>query len=277
MPNETAPMSTIADPAQPWVERVSGLEEEIRNLRRLQLTIERNNTLFEALLASSRDGIALTRLDGTIIKVVRAILGYARELSGISAYDFVYEDDRERVRAAYQLLSHRRKSRAELEVRMIRPDKSLVWAEVSITDMLDNPAVQAIVLNYRDITQLRASELAAAELEVVIRFAPFAIFSGNLAGEILSWNERARELFGHEHHEIIGRPIWTLVPRGLREEEQRRRFLAIERGTASEKIRTTALRKDGSYLALEIVLSPIVAAGRVRGLAQLSYPVDPPC
>jgi PAS domain S-box-containing protein len=275
MPNQTPLESVIVDPAQQWIERVSGLEEEIRNLRRLHLTIERNNTLFEALLASSRDGITLTRLDGTIIRAVRPILGYeVSELPGTPIYKLLHAEDCEALRAAYRRLGDREQGQIELELRLHRPDGSFAWVQCTLTDMLDNPAVLAIVINYRNVTRLKTSEFAAAEFEAVIRRAPFAVFSKNMDGEILSWNERAKDLFGYERDEIVGRHISTLVPPELREEEQRHRSLAIERKMATPKIRTKGLRKDGTHFPLELVLSPIVTGGCVRGIAQLSYPLS---
>ncbi len=275
MPNDTAPESAISDPAQPWMETISGLEEEIRNLRRLHLTIERNNQLFEALLSSSRDGITLTRLDGTIIRVVRPILGYATATSGLSLYDFVCPDDWEELRSAYRRLGERGEQQMELEFRMRRPDGSFPWVESTITDMLDNPAVQAIVLNYRNVTRLKLSEFRAAECEAVVGFAPFAVFSTNTAGEILSWNARAGELFGYPRDEILGRHVRMLVPPEGREEELRRRSSVMEQKIATGKVRTVGLRKDGAALPMEVLLSPIIVHGRVRGIAQLSLSLAP--
>ena len=274
MPNEIAVDSAIADPQQTLIERVSELEEEVRNLLRLHAAIERNNALFEALLASSRDGITLTRCDGTIIKVVRGILGYAKDLSGASVYDIVYPEDREAMRAAYRQLVERRQRRVEIEFHMYAADGSPAWIECTMTDMLDDPAVLAIVLNYRNVTRLKASQFAEAEFEAAIRFAPFAVFSKNTSGEILTWNASARELFGYERDEIVGSHISTLIPPELREEEVHHRSFVVERRTVKPGIRTVGVRKDGRRLLLEVVLSPIVVDGGVRGIAQLSYPLE---
>ena len=62
---------------QTLLERISELEEQVRNLRQIEATLHRNTALFEALIAASHDGIALTRADGTVIRVVHSILGYA--------------------------------------------------------------------------------------------------------------------------------------------------------------------------------------------------------
>jgi len=256
------------------VERISELEEEIRNLRRLHLTIERNSRLFEALLAASQDGITLTRLDGTIIRTVRPILGYgAADVSGKPVCDFVHPDDREIMRQAYRRIREDGQRQSDSELRLLGPCGSSVWVRGTITDMLDNPAVQAIVHNYRNVTEIKAGEMAAAELAAVIRHAPFAIFSKTIAGQILSWNGGAREMYGYEPEEIVGRHISELVPLELRDEEQHYRSIAIQQRTATPRIRTVRIRKDGTSIPVDLVLSPILSAGRIEGVAHLAYPL----
>src|SRR3954468_6669631 len=94
----------IAPPApcgelQSLRERISERDEQIANLKHLEGTIRRNNRLFEALIAASQDGIALTRPDATIIRVVKSILGYGPgTLSGMSVYDAIHADDHEAMR-----------------------------------------------------------------------------------------------------------------------------------------------------------------------------------
>jgi PAS domain S-box-containing protein len=176
---------------QEMLERISDLEEEIRNLLRLHQTIERNTGLFEALIAAGREGICLSRLDGSLIRIVKPILGYTGPaLNGVSIFDLVHGDDREALREIYGQITSGAERSVVVEARMIQPDGS--WARVQdrITDMLDNPAVHAVVHNYQNVTELRAGELAAAELQAVMRHAPFAMFSKSVEGEILSWKRR---------------------------------------------------------------------------------------
>lgn len=132
------------------MERVSELEEQLEHARCLQLTIERNNHLFEALLASSQDGIALTRLDGSMIRIVRPIAGWdPGDTAGMTVFDFVHPEDAPAVRETYRQFAEKRISRISHELRLLRPDGSAVRIEGTVTDMLDDPAVQAIVHNYR--------------------------------------------------------------------------------------------------------------------------------
>ena len=274
MHNETVIESGIIPPTHELVERISELEEEIRNLRRLQATIERNNTLFAALLASSHDGIALTRLDGTMIRIVHSLAGYApAELSGTSVYDLVHPDDRQGMRECYARFTGGGSRPVVHQTRLLRPDGSFLWVEGTITDMIDNPAVHAIVHNYRNISEIKAGEVASAELAAVIHHAPFAIFSKSVSGEILSWNDGAKQMFGYRHDEIVGCHVSVLVPPELQAEEESCRSRVIQDGITSPKFRTVRVRKDGAHLPIELVLSPLISVGRIHGVAHLSYAV----
>ncbi len=276
MPNPTI-IESPNPPTHELVERISELEEDIRNLRRLQLTIQRNNTLFEALLASSHDGITLTRLDGTLIRVVRSIVGYgSTELTGTSIYDLVHAQDRAGMREHYALLAQGAVRQIEHQTRLLRPDGSFMWVQGTITDMIDDPAVQAIVHNYWNVTQQKAAEIASAELAAVIRYAPFATFSKSMTGEILTWNDGAKEMFGYQSGEIIGRHVSVLVPAELQLEEERYRSLVIQQKTPTPKLRTVRIRKDGGRLPIELVLSPLLTGECIHGVAHLSYAVPPP-
>ena len=269
------PANSIHSP-QGLLERISELEEEVSNLRRLHLTIERNNGLFEALLAASQDGIALSRLDGTIIRIVKPVLGHVpANVAGVSIYDLVHPDDRATLREAYLRIIAGTERSIFHEVRMLLPDGTCVTVQDTMTDMLDNPAVHAVVHNYRNVTQLRAAEFARAELEAVIRHTPFAVFSKSTTGEILSWNDGAKAMFGYEREEILGRHIWTLVPFELREEEQLRRASVIEQRTTLSNISTVRVGADGTLIPVELVLAPLIASGLVHGVVHMSYRCAP--
>jgi len=275
MSSQNTLASRDSDDRQRLVERISDLEQDLWNARRLHLTIERNNRLFEALLASSTEGIALTRLDGTLIRVIRSIAGHVgADLVGLSVFDFIHPEDTGRMLECYRQIAAKRVHKIEHECRLLKRDGSSVWVAGTITDMLDDPAVQAIVHNYRSVSERKDAELAAAEFAAVIQQAPFAAFSKRVTGEILTWNQGAREMFGYEAGEIIGQSISVLVPPALWDEERHRRSLVVEKRVATPKFQTLRLRKDGTLIPIELVLSPLIAGGRVEGVAHLSYRRD---
>lgn len=259
------------DELQSLRERVSELDEQVRNLQRLEVIIRRNNDLFEALLAASMDGVALTRTDGTIIRVVKSVLGYAAaEAYGRSVYDFVHPEDRQSMRECFEQIVGRRAHQVRIEVRMLKPGGSIVWIEDTITDMIDDPNVLAIVHNYRDVTERKTAESAAQELAALIQVASFAFFSKDPQGRILSWNSGAERSFGYTRDEIVGQHISMLVPAGLQADEQAMRSAVVQNGKSEGPLRTVRIHKNGSHIPVEVTLTPLMREGRVHAIVHLS-------
>jgi PAS domain S-box-containing protein len=223
------------------------------------------------MLSHSRDAIILTGPDGRIVRIVRSIAGYSPlEMAGTPVEMGVHPEDRDTVRDCYRRLLSRAAASVEIEVRILRPEGSSFWAEVTVTDMLDAPDVQAIVCNFSDITLRKEHELAMAEFEAIVQSSDYAIFSKDAAGQILTWNRGAQNMFGYTAGEITGNHIGVLVPEELREEERTARERAFETGEAIE-FRTERVHKDGSRIPVALQLSPVLDRhGRVRGLSHIS-------
>ncbi|MDR3702396.1 MAG: PAS domain S-box protein [Candidatus Sulfopaludibacter sp.] len=270
MSSDTTSALISRDDVQRLLDRISDLQQELWNTRRLQETIERNNRMFEALLASSHDGIALTRLDGILIRVIRSVAGWnPAELAGVPVFRLIHPDDVKQMRECYRQIAEKRVAKVSHEVRLMRPDGSSIRVVGTVSDMLDDPAVQAIVHNYASITEGKSQELVAA-----IQQAPFAAFSKSKTGEILTWNRGAQEMFGYRADEIIGRSVSVLVPPERSEEAQRCLARVIEQGAAHPVIHTQRLRKDGSRIPIALVLCPAMSGERVEGVIHLSYPLS---
>ncbi len=148
-PTEPTPPGASQEQVQRLLDRISDLEQELWNTRRLHETIERNNRLFEALLASSQEGIALTRLDGVVIRVIRSVGGWdPGETAGMPIFRLIHPDDVEQMRQSYHQIAEKRVEKVSHQFRLLRPDGSSMLVAGTVTDMLDDPAVQAIVHNY---------------------------------------------------------------------------------------------------------------------------------
>jgi len=251
--------------------RISELEEEQTNLRLLDEAVRRNTAMFEALVANSSDGIALTGPDRRIVKIVKATLGYnPAELSGAQLESLIHVEDADILSDCYVELLSRRSKSVEFEGRFRRPDGSYGWICAKLTDMLDDPNVQAIVCNYSDITRHKQYDLMAAEFAAVVESADQAIFSKDLEGNILTWNLGAEKQYGYSSEEVAGRHVWMLVPPEFQEEEKRSRC-RVKIARQPLQLRTLRVRKDGLRIPVLVQLAPILDRyGRTRGISHSS-------
>jgi PAS domain S-box-containing protein len=94
-----------------------------------------------------------------------------------------------------------------------------------------------------------------AQSSAIIHFADDAIISKSLNGIIKTWNPAAERMFGYAAAEIVGRSIELLIPPD-RAEEEPMILRRIKAGERIERFETVRVRKDGSFVPVEITVSP---------------------
>lgn len=110
---------------------------------------------FKALVQDGSDLIAILDESANykyVAPTTESILGItAEEFVGTNAFDYIHQDDRERLAAIIAGL-------AENEQKAIKPFRftdaggNWRWIETVITNMLENPAVEGFVVNSRDVS-----------------------------------------------------------------------------------------------------------------------------
>jgi PAS domain S-box-containing protein len=262
-----------AEQVETLVNRISQLEEENGRLKLLEETIARNTALFEALVANSWEGISLIGPDRRIVRVVRSALGYQPfEVSGTRIESLIHPDDREILLDCWNELLARRAKSVEFEGRIRNPDGSYGWVLARLTDMLDDPNVQAIVCNCAHVTERKRHELVRAEFDAIAESADRAVFSVDLDGVILTWNEGAKKLLGYPSKEVVGRDIAILIPGDLQEEERCMRIEAGQEGRPREWS-TMRVHRNGLRMPLQVTLTPVLDRyGRARSFCHVAVP-----
>ena len=135
--------------------------EQVRQLQRHQSENEALHR-FRVILENSWDALALIGSDGIIRycspSTVR-ILGYtAEEFVGHSIFEFMHPDDRERTQRLFAQLLAKPDDVITSSYRYRHKDGRWRWLEASGANLLADPSVQAIVGNFRDITEQREAE-----------------------------------------------------------------------------------------------------------------------
>jgi PAS domain S-box-containing protein len=137
-------------------DRIAELEAENAHFRDLEETVRRNARLVEVLLDKSHDGFLLVTPQLTVLRIMHSALGNTDEnLAGRPVLTKVHPEDRARVAEAFSRLLSNPSHAITLECRASDRNGAWRWVEVEMTDMLDDPYVQAIVFNSRDITARR--------------------------------------------------------------------------------------------------------------------------
>jgi len=163
----------------------------------------KNEQRFKALVQEGSDLIAILSKEGQYLYVSPTstkVLGIEPEFFiGKIAYNFIHEADRHRVINDFAQL-------VPGELLHISPyrfsDKhgKYRWIETIVTDMCDNPDVEGIIANSRDITlrieQEHRIEASAERFDIVSKATSDAIYDWDfLAGHVV-WNKGIRGIFG---------------------------------------------------------------------------------
>ena len=183
---------------------------------------------------------------------------------------YIQPDDQPTVLAAIRQAIER-KSVFELEHRVRRVDGTLGWTLSRAVPVFDNEGnIREWFGAATDVTARRNAEEAQRRLAVIVKSSDDAIISKDLNGIVTSWNPAAEKLFGYSAQEMIGRPIVTIIPPELQQDEQT--ILAtIGRGEAIDHFDTVRLTKSGDRIHVSVTVSPIRdEAGNVVGAAKIA-------
>src|SRR6185312_15360420 len=86
-----------------------------------------------------------------------------------------------------------------ISCRVKRKNKSLAWLEVTGTNLLHDPIIGAIVVNFRDLTERKEAEKQLYQtnqtLQTIIQASPLAVYVVDKSGKVLMWSKEAEQLF----------------------------------------------------------------------------------
>lgn len=190
---------------------------------RAEQKLQANEARFRALIEKSGEGVSLTRLDGTVLYTspsIKNLFGYdSEEIVGIPASERIHPEDLPRVRAVAYSLAERHGASDNVLYRVKHKNGSWRWGEATMTNMLDEPSVQALVINFRDITERKLAEDALRISEERYRTVVAALDEGIILMDenavLLTSNASAERILGLTEEQIRNRtlfdPDWITI------------------------------------------------------------------
>jgi PAS domain S-box-containing protein len=144
----------------------------------------------------------------------------------------------------------------------MHPDGTWRNWEMIAVNRLDNPAVRAVISNYRDITERKHAQSRCELLATIVDSSEDAILGATLDGITVSWNPGARRLYGYTAAEMIGQPVSRIVP-PEQPDEVPDILAQLRRGGHLSHYETVRVAKDGRRIDVSLTISPIVDANGV--------------
>lgn len=237
-----------------------------------------NERRFRALIENSSDAISL--IDASGIVVYRSIasqrlLGYSNEeMIGKNCFSFIHQEDLPIVRTMFgELLSTQGKS-TEAHFRYLHKDNSWRWLDVIATNHLHEPGINAIVINFRDITERKTMEDArnklAEGMELLLQSTGEGIFGIDVEGKCTFINDAAIKMLGFGKDEILGKKTHPLMHHRHADgspypEQECPIYHVMQRGVPSSLDQEVFWRKDGTNFPVEYSSFPIFQRDTIHG------------
>ncbi|MBC7877815.1 MAG: PAS domain S-box protein [Anaerolineales bacterium] len=232
---------------------------------------------FRALIENSLDDISLLAADGTLIwespSVIRNLDYAPDEFVGRNMFELMHPDDVDYMSNLYKQLIQEPASRQTGSFRLRRNDGAWRWFEAIATNMLNEPSVQAIVINYRDVTERKDSEDRIRESEDryrdLVENSQDLICTHDLEGIILTANPASARILGYKLNELIGKNLHDFIAPEVKEHFKYYISRLRRRGSASGVLLVQT--KSGERRVWEYqntVRSEGVAEPVVRGMAR---------
>lgn len=180
---------------------------------------------FRMLIENALDLVTVLDIEGRVVYAgpsVERLLGYGQEeIVGRNILEFINPDDTAGARQALDFAMSRPGVTGDIELRIRHRDGGWRIHEASSFNLLDNPGIQGMVINSRDITERKAAEeklsLRSREIEAIFQSLPDLYFRFSPDGTILDYGAGRSTFLYVPPEEFLGRRVQDVLPPGVGE------------------------------------------------------------
>jgi PAS domain S-box-containing protein len=256
---------------------------DISERKEAEEKLEKSEKYFKALIEKSYEAIFLVDLEAKILYASnssKSVLGYeTEEFIGMDGLSLVLSEDRKRAMEFLSKVGSQNNASDTTEVRATKKNGDTIWVEVRLTNLIHDPSVNALVVNFRDITESKIIEESLAhekaEDEALIESIGDGIVATDTEGRIALVNKSFEHMLGWSEKEVLGKKTFDVFK--IQDEDgndlnERERPIALAI-TNKERSETTyyIVRKDGTKFPALIVANPISLENETIGAIKVFH------
>lgn len=223
--------------------------------------IEKSEKFFKGVIENSADMITMLDSTGKTIYASPAVskkFGYALdETLKLNLMDVIHPDDIDELGAF--IAEVLRQPTVPLPCPVVRErkkDGSYIWVEGTLTNFLETEGINAIIANFRDITERKMADERNRFKANLLNTIGQAAIATDMNGFISYWNKAAENIYGWTMEEAIGKNIINLTPSHATREQALEIMDDLKNGRKwSGEFRVQ--RKDGTDFPVLVTNSPI--------------------
>jgi len=189
-----------------------GLAFDITERKRIEAQLIFREKRLRALIENSSDGIELVDASGEILfesPSIQRLFGYfSPAMVGRSLFDFIHTEDHPALERCFVEVRRQHGAIIETRYRFRHRDGSWRWVEASLNNLIEEPGVLAIVINFRDITERQRSEEERNRLFHEIEQARFRL--EQLSRRLVEVQEVERRNLARDLHDELGQQLTAL-------------------------------------------------------------------
>jgi PAS domain S-box-containing protein len=253
------------------------LSNDVTEKKKAEEKLDKSEKLFRAMIEKDTDMKTLATPDGKVFYAspsLTNILGYENlEFMTTPALDLIHPDDVPGLIKGVTAIVQTPGKSFNRQQRVKHKNGTWIWCEGTITNMLHEPSVAALVVNFRDITERKqveeAIKLAEANYREIFDKASDAIYVHEIeTGKVIEVNQRASKITGYSREELLNTNPQQFITENLNYTLQHA-MSYLQKAAAGEPqlFEWLSKKRDGSHNWLEVNLKKATIAGKERILA----------
>lgn len=180
-----------------------GTATDINDQKEFNLQLEKREARFRSLIENSMDAIVLMNAKGKVLYAspsTKRVTGYtAEERIGKDVLQTIYPEDKPLVKQFIaNIIATKPGEILKLRYRRINKDGSIPWMEAIGSNQLNNPEINALVVNYHNINEEVKGEeelrKAKEELEIILQNVADGVIVRSPDGKVIFANQAAIDL-----------------------------------------------------------------------------------
>ena len=253
---------------------IQGVARDVTERQRTAEALARSERYYRALIENAADAVTILNHDGTVrysSPALGKIIGFSpEERRSHPVFELIHPEDQGTALQAFETIRKDRGATVNQTIRALHKDGTWRFIDFTIVNLLDDPNISGLVLNWRDITDKVIAQQTLREREhfyrAITERSSDIIAIIDEAPTVRYLSPSFEKVLGHPIDDVIGTPGLQLIhkedlPRAMNLLE---RLINERRETATDELRM--IDSHGIYRDMDVRARNLLNDRVIRGI-----------